>query len=277
VLRADYFMLNFIRTLLSMCAGFRGYRQIRDVPVTDSIKYLLKLMTFLAVVLTVSFIPWALQLGTTFATWVDKHFPPFAVRDGKVVTSVEQPYRAGDADFLLILDTTGRVTRPDPKALQGVLFTADSFLVWFTSTNGHNAAVHSRGHSLRGFPDGVVNGDYFQRLIQSFLWVGLPFLLLLVLLVGLLVTLLQAYLFSFVASLMERGLPGKLELPQLLNIAIHAVTPASIIVTTYIAMQLRGLNLWLIYLIAYAIFLLGAINTCRDLPTVEKQKEDDLL
>ena len=258
--------MNFIRTLVSLCAGFRGYRQVRDLPVTTSITYLLKLMTLLALVLTASFIPWALDLGNTFAAWVDEHFPPFTIHDGKVVTSVEQPYRTGDTDFLLILDTTGKVTQPDSKSLQGVLFMADSFVVWFKATNAPNAAVHSRQHSLRGFPDGVVNGDYFRRLIRTFLWVGLPFMVLLVVLVGLLTTLLQAYLFSFVASLMERGLPARLDLHHLLNIAIHAVTPAAIIVTTYMAMRLRGLNLWLIYLVAYAVFLLGATNACRELP-----------
>jgi hypothetical protein len=204
------------------------------------------------------------EVSDNFAQWADQHFPEFSIHDGTISTTAAQPFYASDGDFLFILDTTGRVTGPDPRALQGLLFTADSFIVWFKATNAPEAAVQSQRHSLRGFPDGVVNGDYFRNLIRAFLWVGLPFALVILILLALLSTLLQAYLFSFVASFMERSMPAPLRLPQLLNIAIHAVTPAAIIVTAYSAMRLHDLNLWAIYLIAYGIFLVGATNACRE-------------
>lgn len=267
--------MNFFRKVIGLCASFKNYRQIRDLPLSTSLKYLLLLIAILAVMLLISFIPWVLDTTNTFAQWVDKHFPPFSIEAGKVVTSVEQPFYAAGENFLFILDTTGKVTQPDPKALQGVLFMADSFLVWVKATNTADAAIQSQSHSLRGFPNGVVNGDYFRRLFRAFLWVGLPFSLIVLILLGLLTCLLQAYLFSVVASFMERTMPKPLQLQQLLNIAIHAVTPAAIIVTVYMAMRLEGLNLWLIYLIAYGIFLVGATNACRDKPPRETIREDD--
>ena len=253
--------MNFLGTTVALCASFRNYRRVRDLPVTSSVKYLVKLLTLLALVLMVSFVPWALGLGEKFAGWADAHMPRFSIQDGKVIaTGVSQPYSAGNADFLFILDTTGKVTQPDSKAWQGVLFMADSFMVWMKTTNTADAAIHAQRYPLHGFPDGVVNGDYFRGLIRSFLWVGLPFSLLLLVLVGMLSTLLQAYLFSLVASLLERGLPTGLQLTQLLNIAIHAVTPAAIVFTAYFAMRLQGLDLWLIYLVIYGIFLVGAMT-----------------
>jgi hypothetical protein len=256
--------MNFFRTVIALCAHFRNYRAVRDLPVTASLKYVTKLIALLSVVALVSYVPRALDLGDEFAHWVDKHFPAFSIRDGKVITDVTQPYRAGNEDFLLLLDTTGKLTQPDPTALQGVLFMADSFVFWIKATNAPNAIVRSQRHSLRGFPDGVVNGDYFRQLIRSFLWVGLPVSLLVVILFGLATSLIQAYLFSLVASLLERNVPHGLALPQLLNIAIHAVTPAAIIFTTYFALRLKGIDLWLVYLIAYGIFLVGASAACRD-------------
>jgi hypothetical protein len=118
--------------------------------------------------------------------------------------------------------------------------------------------------SLRGFPDGAVTGDYFRHLIRAVLWLLVPIGWLVIVVFGILSCLLQAYLFSVVASFMERSMPAPLQLSQLLNIAIHACTPPAIVVTAYSAMRLHSLNLWLVYLIVYGIFLVGASNACRD-------------
>jgi hypothetical protein len=257
--------MNFLRTVIALCSSFKGYRQVRDLAVSTSLKHLVKLMSVLSAILLASFIPWLLAVSDNFAQWADQHFPLFTIDDGKIATSAAQPFYANDGDFLFILDTTGQITGPDPKALQGILFTADSFVVWLKATNAPaDTAIQSRRHSLRGFPDGVVNGDYLRKLIRTFLWVGLPFGFVVLMLLALLSTLLQAYLFSVVGSFMERSMPSPLQMHQLLNIAIHAVTPAAVIVTAYMAMRLPGLNLWVIYLIAYGIFLVGATNACRD-------------
>ena len=269
--------MNFLRTIVALCTSFKSYRQIRDLAVTTSLKHLIKLVSVLSVILLASFIPWMFEISDNFAQWADQHFPSFSIHEGKITTTAPQPFYAGEGDFLFVLDTTGKVTGPDPKALQGILFTADSFVVWFKATNAPEAVVQSQRHTLRGFPDGVVNGDYFRKLIRTFLWVGLPLFFLVLALFGLLSTLLQAYLFSFVASFMERSMPSPLHLPQLLNIAIHAVTPAAIIVTAYSAMRLHELNLWAIYLIAYGIFLIGATNACRDHVEKREPHEDGWL
>ena len=109
------------------------------------------------------------------------------------------------------------------------------------------------------------------------LWLLIPLGWLVLVLFGMLSCLLQAYLFSAVASFMERSMPAPLQLPQLLNIAIHACTPAAIVVTIYSAMRLHNLNLWLVYLIVYGIFLIGASIASRDPVEGRKSREDDLL
>ena len=69
------------------------------------------------------------------------------------------------------------------------------------------APVSTHLQSLRGFPDGAVNGDYFRHLIRAMLWLLVPIGWLLLVLFGMLGCLLQAYLFSVVASFMERSMP----------------------------------------------------------------------
>lgn len=262
--------MKFLGSVIALCGSFKSYRKVRDIPVTASFRYLAQLIAILALVLLLSRIPWMLERVGASKTWADEYFPPFIIQNGQISTSVQQPYYAGNDDFLFILDTTGEVTEADPKAMNGILLMADSFIFWRKTAPAPDAQIQSQQQSLKNFPDGSVDGNYVLGLIRTSLLVALPFILLIVALVGLLTCLLQAYLFSVIASYMERHLPRPLHFQQLLNIAIHAVTPGAIIATTYTALWLRGLNLWIIYLIAYGIYLIGATNACRDeLPVKE--------
>jgi len=268
--------VSFFRTVAALCSGFQTYRPYRDLPISSSLKYLVQLMTVLALVLTLVTIPWSLSVGTEFAQWAEAHLPRFAIQDGKIVTSATQPARVQRGDALFILDTTGHVTSPDTNATRGVLFGADSVTVWMSDPSVKPPVVVQRATPLRGFPDGVVDAAYWQRLLRTSVgllaplaWIGLA-------LGGMLMCLIQAYLFSLVAALLERSLPRPMTLTQLLNISIHAVTPAAIIVTAYLAMRLEGLSFWLTYLIAYGVFLVGATNACRE-SSDDPPREDDLL
>jgi hypothetical protein len=285
--------MNFLRSVIALCSGFVTYRPYRDVALTASLKYLLKLIMLLALVLAISAVPPALERIDAFARRFDDRRPEFAIKDGKIVSQAPQPYSWGTKDVRFILDTTGAVTTPDSNATAGVLFTADSFLYWLTptndsvlawaaSTNGTTNAtmiISTPPQSLHRFPDAVVNGDFFRHLIRAMLWLLVPLGWLVLVLFGMLSCLLQAYLFSVVASFMERSMPAPLQLPQLLNIAIHACTPAAIVVTLYSIMRLHDLSLWLVYLIIYGIFIIGASIACRDPVNMNRRetREDNLL
>jgi len=269
--------MNFFRTVFLLCSGFATYRPYRDLPVTTSLKHLIKLVALLAIVVTISGIPSILDAIDEFANRFDNHRPPFSVQDGKITTSAKQPYSWGDNDTRFILDTTGAITSPDSNSMFGVLFTSDSFLYWMTPSNAP-APVGTHLQSLRGFPNGDVNGDYFRHLIRAMLWLVVPLGWLFLTLAGILSCLIQAYLFSLVASVMERSMPTPLHLNQLLSIAIHACTPAAIVVAAYGLMRLHDINLLLlVYLVVYGIFLVGATYACRDQVRRPEPPLDDLL
>ena len=266
--------MNFLRKTLHLCTGFANYCEVLNAPLADSLKFVTQLFIFLALGLTVALLPRLLEFTDKLAGRLDKELPPLALKDGKVITTVSQPYRSGDDQFLFVLDTTGAVTGPDTNASQGLLLTADSLVFWLKATNSPAAIVQSQRHSLRGFPDGTVNGDYLRRLIHAFLWIGVPLGVILFTVAGVLAALAQAWLFSFAASFLERDLPGALRFRQLLSLAIHAVTPAAIIFTVYTAFQLKDFDLWLLYLIAYGVFLTGATRACRHHASPEEEPID---
>lgn len=234
-------------------------------------------MTLLSLAGLLSLLPTLRDRTNTFADWADQYLPAFSITNSRVVTAVAQPYHAGNNQFHFILDTTGQTQQPETNALMGLLVEEKAFVFWIKNTNTPNAAVRSQRAELRGFPNGVVNGNYFRQLVRAFMWVGVPVMFVIITLIALFTVLVQAYIFALIASLMERGNPKGLQLPQLLNLAIHAATPAALVYTIYQALQLEGLDLWLVYLLIYGVFVVGAANACRDQVPAQEPKEDELL
>jgi hypothetical protein len=255
--------VNFFRTIVALSCSFAGYRTILDRPWPVTAWYLSRLIALLALVLTLALVPRFLALTDDWAAWTDQHAPAFALRDGRVVTDLPQPVTAGTAQFRLLLDTTGATATPDTNAAFGLLFHSDSVLFWLTTTNPPAPTIQSQRHSLRGFPDGPVNGTYVRQLLRSFLPVGVPLLWVGLTVAGLAVVLLQTAFFTMLGSLLERAGPAALPVRQLANLVAHAVTPAAILVTVYAALPLRNVDFWLIYLVAYSVFLIGATHACR--------------
>jgi hypothetical protein len=266
--------VNFFRRVLNLCSGFAGYRDVLDVTPGAALRYLAQLLTLLVVAFVVASVPWVRSRGEDVARWYDQHGPAFRLQDGKVVTDIPQPFQAGDAKFQVRLDTTGQVQTSALTAAQGVLIAADSLSIWVRPAANTNQILLSSGHRLQGLPDGKVDGHYLRELLRILLWVGVPMAVVGMLLVSFVGVLLQAWLFTLAASFMERNAPGALEFRQLLNLALHAVTPGAIILTVYAACRLEGIDLWLVYLIAYGIFLVGATNACHR-PAVPQESRDE--
>ena len=256
--------MNFLRTVLKLCASFRDYRTVRDLPVRASLWYLVKLVFPVTVLTVLTLTPAAFHRVNDLAEWTDQHLPPITIKDGHVTSPVPQPHRVGADDFLFILDTTGATTQPDTNALQGLLLGADCFMFWVGATNGATPVLHSQQSSLRGFPDGTVTGEYLRHLFRSFLWVGGPVACGLLAGIALLVILLHAVIFAGFAAVMDRGAIRVLNFWQLLNIAIHAATPATLVNAAFLGLQLENVNLWWLYLIVYGIYLVGAVAASRE-------------
>lgn len=267
--------MSFLRTVIALCAGFQHYREIRNLPLSRALLYLTTLMAVLGLVMLGSFIPWALGYAEEVVAWVEGNVPRFRLEGGRVIADgLPQPYYAGNEQMMFILDTTGTVTNADPRAQQGLLFMADRYLMWARFTNPPATTIQTRQSSLQGFPDGVVDGAYVRRLIRTFLWVALPVVYGVLVLIGMLSALLQAYLFAAVATFTERSLPSPLTMTQLLSIAIHAVTPAAIVFTVWTSFRLSGVNLWLVYLIVYGVFLIGGTYASRNTDEPESPPDE---
>lgn len=252
--------MSFFHTMIRCCSGFQAYREVRDLPMRDSLLYLFRLLLLLGLVLAAVFVPQTWQFANTVADWSERNLPPFRIEQGKLRTNAPQPYRAGDRHFLFVLDTTGKITEPDPHASYGVLLTSDFLLFWMKTSRRPDSNLVVQRHNLRAFPDAEITPAYLRNLVRAAILMSLPVFFVL----GIVVLLGQVLLFSLVGAFIERSMINGLRWPQLFNIAVHAVTPAAVIFTVYVSMRLEGLDLQLVYVVAYGIFLLGATNACRN-------------
>ena len=207
--------MNFFRTAVGLCAGFKSYREIRDLPVTTSIKYLLQLLAVLALVFVTSSIPATLAGTGRFMERFDRHRPEFSIQNGQIVTRAKQPYAWGNHELLFILDTTGAVTNADPRAETGLLFNASSYTYWVKGGDHLKPTVLTHTVPLRGHPDGRIDGEFIRHWVNVFLCLWIPFAWVVLILLGMLTCMLQAYFFAAVTAAMERGVGAPLQLPQL--------------------------------------------------------------
>jgi len=267
--------MNFLRKTFGLCSAFSSYQAVLDLPVTASLRFLALIVTICTVALTLSWLPRAVSFAHESVNWLVQRAPAMTLTDGKLSSPVEQPFRARQDDFLFVLDTAGSTAAPVTNALRGVLLTTDKLTAWVSSRDGAFATV-TRETDLRHFPSGRINREYLERLFQSWVVTLVPVALVGLTFVGFTLALAHAFLFAWAASFLERGNPTPLTFRQLLNLAIHAVTPAAILVTVYLACDLRGMDYWLVYLVVYGIFLIGSSNTCRRLLYGEQPQEDEM-
>ena len=267
--------MKFLRSVLALCANFRNYRAIRDVSIWRSLRYLLLLIFPVTLLTLLALLPSALNRVENLADWIDHHLPAFSIKDGHVTSAAPQPYRSDTENFAFILDTTGTTTQPDTNVLQGLLLQSDGFVFWIGNTNSSTPVLRTQHSSLHGFPDGNVNGDYCRQLFRSFLWVGTPVVGLMLGGIALVIILGHAITFAGFAAIMERSAVRALNFRQLLNIAIYAATPATLVSAAFIALELESVNLWWLYLIVYGLYLIGGVAASREPAPVDVTGSDD--
>jgi hypothetical protein len=298
--------VNFFSTIIYSCFGFRHYRQFLDVPYRATLSFLARLVALLAAVLVIGSVPAMLARLEAVASFVDREFPRFELHDGEAVPVASQQINNATASSRIVLDLAKNDSAAAPTALQESLApqaaqanadiiirrgellvrqdTLEAFWRWLVAdetfdwpkrdaATEKSAVMVAFPFKQYALPDGMFNGEYIRRLVRGAVWFVTPMVLLVLAVFGFLFCLFQSNVFASLVSLMEQQLPDRFSYPQLRNLASFAITPAAIIVTVYRLFNLQGLNLPMIYLIAYGIFLLGSANACR--PRKEEAPVDD--
>ncbi|MCX6907695.1 MAG: DUF1189 family protein [Verrucomicrobia bacterium] len=265
--------MNFLRTLLGVCAGMRFYQFALAWTAGDALKYLLKLALLLALIGT----PIVLRNSYHWAgaalerLELSKAWPEFSIEKGRVVSTLPQPHIRVYRDFAFVLDTKSTKPPIPAGATAGITITADSFLLW-SEINPHPAPI-----DISMFPDGHVDAAYLRALLRQSRWVcGL--LLAMMMLIGFFCGgLLQVALFGGIAALVEQGIEPSYRFDQLFSFGTLALTPASVAALTFAGFGIGFDNQLLVYLLVFAFYFTGSTTACRRLllPPGARVEDDD--
>lgn len=258
--------MRFFRRIVELCTSFTAYRAIADVSALATMGHLILMLVVCVTVAVGSYLP-SLWRGTKqFAAWWERTVPAVEFRDGRVTTANTEPFDARYRDWHVLVDPAGNPDQP-PKsdAVYGIIVGSDRAIVWNRHPSNPESSLSKWEVKASHFPPGRVDAGYIRGLMLGGAWAGVLMAVALIVCAALVAVVLQAYLFSAVAAFMDRSEGEGLRLRQYMNIALHAATPALLVVTAYTVMGLEMLieHIGWVYLIVYGIFLMGGTNACR--------------
>lgn len=198
------------------------------------------------------------------------HLPEFEFRQGKAYSQLPQPHYSNTNQFPIIQDMQGTIKNPEKMFPKGLMIKSDSLIFWDEDSPPRKVEWNP------ALPDGKVNADYLKDL-QGQTVKAWPVFLVIIWLGILLLGLVQALLFTTLAGFLERSMDPSFTFGQLLNLAIFALTPGSIIVAIYGSMGFHEVRKELIYFGCYCFFLIMASGACRDamrIPEEEDRNQD---
>jgi hypothetical protein len=251
--------MNFLRTLVGACAGFRFYRVALAWSVADTARYLAQLVGLVTVVCIAVLLPRSLQWVEEAHHWIERdlQLPVFVIEKGRIRSDAPQPAIRKAGDFTFVLDTTGATQLTNLAAANGILVTTNRVTVWSARDRTPISLDTSQ------LPDGRVDAAYFKSLMTMTIWLMLPPALGIVFAALYAVALAQAAFFTLTACLMEGAMTPRFHFGNLFRIAVMAVTPAAAVATAYTSFGWARGWVSLIYLLIYAFYYAGATGACR--------------
>jgi len=247
--------VKYLRYLWLSCSGFRTYLELLNLPLRATFGYWACFSGALAVVAIVYCMVWSRMASPLIVRKATEYLPPFTVENGQIHSSLPQPHFSNTNDFPVIMDLEGSLNEPEKMFAQGLILRKKELRVW--TRDGPRFAV-----PFERWPDGTVDGPYLEQITQQ-LSQTIPFLFPIIWLSFMLLGLLQAFIFTVLAGLLERSIDPCFNFSQLFNICLFSITPGAIIVATYMSCQLLQFRLDLLYFACYCFFLVMASGACR--------------
>ncbi len=247
----------FYAELYLSVTDFEFYPRIFRRPLSGTLRFLLLLSALVSIVLTLLYAwKWFPEADQFFA-WAETNIPAFEIREGRLLTAVEQPFLAkyeNGQPLTFVFDTTGAY--PDPAGLEEPAFLlAEERL--FVRFEGRTSSYPWSDFGTVDFrPGDLPKYAGFLKLVYF------PGAYSLLLVYTLAAKALTALILSPLAYIVGLTHGARLTFPHSLTIAVHSLVPA---IAIDLAVRMTTVTISyidLIYLAVAALYTFLASQKC---------------
>lgn len=250
--------------MFGFLSGFRGfimsfyyslnplsYKQLSTKPIIDAFRYLLLLLFFSFLVMSILFVPLLYNLSSHFSETLSK-FSELKLNPSIATT---EPVMLIPG---ILVDTTGNATEPNPVLITGerAEWLSLRCFVFKPLCLLQSKEERIKSVELQKANDLIANKEVFSKLMQFFVLFLAPTLLLFFYILFLVKYVFIILLFSFFTFVITRMLLFEINAKAILNTAIYSST---IMIISEVLNLRFNLELFYIPLIAYVIFFITGI------------------
>lgn len=216
--------MAFWSDLKNSTFSFPFYKGVAERPLSQGMKFLLKFVFVLTLILSIRLSLDALHWINVVSDWMLGSLPEITVTHGEASSPVQQPYSAEGAgkNFVFIFDTTGTTTGIPAEYPSGVLVTKKR--VFLKENLGE-----TREYDLAQFSGVTINDETITKLKQTSKTLLVPVIAVGLFLYLLIARLIQVAFFSVVSVVINLAGGMGLTYARLFCIGIYALVPCGLL------------------------------------------------
>lgn len=269
------------------------YRKIVQQSFGRSLRYIILLALFVAMVLSVNYTVVLKTVTVGVRGWARGNIPQIlsgihtiTIKNGQVSCAAQQPFvkrldmQKDRVSF--IIDTTGQITSLDGYDL-GLLLTKNKLILksmeregmakiqeydlskvaYFKLQAGEEAKGEIVNIAFNKEKTYQLTYKKLAKLLKIFPLVAFPIILIFLFSYYAFAKMAQLFIFSPLSLLVGKFAKAGINYPKILNIGAYALTPPTLLAVLFIIIKVNIPAFWLLYMILYVFFLITAILKCK--------------
>ena len=244
-------MKGFFFRIWSNCVDPKSYSEVIKQPFAKSLGYISLLLFIYVLLVSIVMHFGAISFARHTMRWIDENIPEITIENGEISADVRQPYIRELDGFAVIIDTTGKMKKIDPKYEHGILVTKKQV---FFKREDYRTEVYDVPENREKF---ILNAAMINSWINVGKYCVFPAILGFVYLFLWIAIIIKIFFYSLASLLWNAVFSAKLKYGSLLSIGAHALTLPFLlsILIEYLGIPLH----WLIYNHLLYLIILGII------------------
>ena len=233
------------------------YNEIKDQALGRTIRYLLVLVVLVTALLGIRYGIALSSISKAGLEWVETNVPYVEIKDGVVSAEVEQPFIVEEKDFIAVIDTTGAIQEVPAEFESGILLAKDKLLV-------KRDSIRTEEIDLSKIKSFMLDSKTLTKWRKILVTAIIPFMIVMLFIYFVFAKAIQALIAAAVILIFK----SKLLYSKAFNVAIYALTPATLLAVLVMMIFLKPLPYFpVIYLGMYIAFVWLGLKNC----TIEEE------